>query len=140
MGFREERNLEAWKCKTDGFCDLYTPQRKRCKKCRYLRCCAIGMQSQLVLMDEADRKKHTHPKKKQSSKEQSKSLMNMNHCPWSSPTTQCGSLRIFLPLNFYVKSILSKLWFLQFLRPWILISVNLSIEQWQKTIIKIQSL
>ena len=69
--------LEVWNCKTDTnegeeICDLYTPKRKRCKKCRYLRCIAIGMKSQLVLLDEKARKKHTHPKKNKISNYRSK--------------------------------------------------------------------
>ena len=52
---------------------------------------------------------------------------------------QCGKFRIFLPIRFYVKSILNilgvqKLPFLQFQRPWILFLVKFSPQKLQEII------
>ena len=46
-------------CKQQGHCNITSKSRIKCKKCRYEKCLAIGMKPELVLTDEADRKKYS---------------------------------------------------------------------------------
>lgn len=60
-----ENLVESLECKTGGNCDLMTGKRTACKKCRYLQCLVVGLNPAKVLMDEEERKRFSHPKKKQ---------------------------------------------------------------------------
>ena len=55
-------NQTAFKCKGGGKCDL-SVGRKACKECRFRKCLEVGMDDSKVL-NEDDRKKYTHLKKK----------------------------------------------------------------------------
>ena len=55
----------AYNCKENGHCEL-NKGRKTCKSCRYQRCLQVGMAPE-NLLNEEDRKKYTHPKKRKKS-------------------------------------------------------------------------
>ena len=66
--------------------------RSQCKSCRYQRCLSAGMDQNLVLTKEEDRKKYTHPKKQkkkanQSTSSQSTTLLAMDLIPENSMLT-----------------------------------------------------
>lgn len=60
---QENSKLSTFKCKNQSRCDLRVIKRHQCKKCRYSRCLAVGMNPEAVLKGE-DRIKFTHASKR----------------------------------------------------------------------------
>ena len=51
---------KLYSCQTNGKCDVrHSIRKKKCKHCRYMKCLSVGMQDNLVLMNEDDLRKHT---------------------------------------------------------------------------------
>ena len=61
---REDSQLEKFKCKDGEKCNFKVIKRIQCKRCRYLRCLAVGMDPSKVLNEE-ERKQYTFPKKRE---------------------------------------------------------------------------
>ena len=59
----DKRREKIQRC--DGKCDIFGKVRSHCKQCRYQRCLDVGMDPNNIL-DEQERKKYSHPKKKKS--------------------------------------------------------------------------
>ena len=59
-------DTELPKKKCDLNCDIRNPGRSVCKICRYAKCLKVGMDPKRIL-DEEERKKYSHPKKKNQS-------------------------------------------------------------------------
>ena len=77
-------NQTTLECKASGRCDL-TIGRTACKECRFRRCLQVGMDASKVL-NEDDRKKYTHPRKKKPSGSNDQQI-----CPNCVNCTNCQS-------------------------------------------------
>ena len=82
-------NQTAFKCKGGGKCDL-SVGRKACKECRFRKCLEVGMEDSKVL-NEDDRKKYTHLKKKTKSENTTQSGPDHLNCPNCENCLHCES-------------------------------------------------
>ena len=88
-------NQTALECKGGGNCDL-SVGRTACKECRFRKCLEVGMDDSKVL-NEDDRKKYTHPKKKTKSGENAtqsppnhqQNCPNCENCPHCESYPNC---------------------------------------------------
>ena len=82
-------NQTALECKGGGNCDL-SVGRTACKECRFKKCLEVGMDDSKVL-NEDDRKKYTHPKKKTKSENTAQSSPDHQNCPNCENCSHCES-------------------------------------------------
>jgi hypothetical protein len=78
---RYGNNPKLLKCPTNwNNCDISeSVKRTKCKKCRYDKCVQVGLDGTKVLIDEQDRKKYSHPKKKKKSIPENPEIKSKNN-------------------------------------------------------------